>query len=203
MLQKPGILVENAINSESDYLAQARSGNTQAFSGLVELYQERAVHIAYSFMGNMEDARDVAQEAFVKAYYQLGSFQEQSRFYTWLYRIIVNTCKDFLRKKKLRNHLSFWPGNDDGEMVIAWDAPDKSKTAGEEMVNREIGVELKKAMEQLPFQQKSVFTLRYLEGMKLEEIAQTLDLSVGAVKAHLWQATTKMKSQLKYLWEGE
>ena len=186
---------------ESELVRKAREGDLDAFSQLVEMYQERVVHIANSFTGNLEDARDAAQEAFVKAYQNLASFEEQSRFYTWLYRIVVNTCKDFLRKKKVRGHFALWFGHEDGELAATMDFPDKRKNAKEEIVNRELGAELKKAMEELPFQQKSVFALRYLEGMKIEEISETLDISVGAVKAHLWQATDKMKSMLKYLWE--
>ena len=188
---------------ERELVQKAREGNLDAFSQLVEAYQVRVVHLANSFTGNLEDARDAAQEAFVKAYENLSSFEEHSQFYTWLYRIVVNTCKDFLRKKKFRGYFPLWLKDEDGGVALSFDLPDKTKNAGEELVNRELGVELKKAMEELPFQQKSVFVLRYLEGLKLEEIAETLGIETGTVKAHLWQATTKMKSMLKYLWEGK
>lgn len=194
--------MEGVSFKEKELVRQAREGDIQAFALLVEKYQQRAIHIANSFVGNFEDARDAAQEAFVKAYEHLASFEEHSRFYTWFYRILVNTCKDFLRKKKFRNHFSLWLGNEEGDLAIALDIPGKAKNAGEELMNREIGAELKKSIEKLPFQQKSVFVLRYLEGLKLEEISETLGVSVGAVKAHLWQATNKMKSMLKDLWEG-
>ena len=195
--------MENISHKERDLIQQAREGDSKAFSLLVESYQERVIHLANSLVGNLEDARDAAQEAFVKAYQHLSAFEEHSQFYTWLYRITVNTCHDFLRKKKFRNHFSLWFTNEEGELAIALDLSDKTKNAPEQLINVELGAELKKAMNELPFQQKSVFVLRYLEGLKLEEISETLGLSVGAVKAHLWQATSKMKSKLKYLWEGE
>ncbi len=196
-------MVENVSFLERELVQRAREGDLKAFSQLVERYQERVIHIANSFVGNLEDARDASQEVFVKVYEHLGRFEEQSQFYTWLYRIVVNTCKDFMRKKKFRDHFSLWFGNEEGELVLALDLPDKTKNAGEEMDNREIGAQLGKSIEKLPFQQKSVFVLRYMEGLKLEEISETLGLSVGAVKAHLWQATAKMKSMCQYLWEGK
>src|SRR3989338_8475655 len=100
--------VEEIVKNENELIQQARSGDIKSFSALVEIYQERAVHIAYSFLGNFEDARDIAQEAFVKAYESLQSFKAESKFYTWFYRILVNACKDFLRKKRTRWSLMAW-----------------------------------------------------------------------------------------------
>lgn len=189
----------SVINSREEVLIEkAREGDPVSFSALVEMYQERAVRIAYSFVGNFEDARDIAQEAFVKAYDHLAEFKEESKFYTWLYRIIVNACKDFLRKKKIRQHLSFWSRRD-GEKEEAdppIEAVDSAKDAAEELINRELGDEIYKALEKLPFQQRSAFTLRYLEGLSLQETAEAMNLSIGAVKANVWQAGEKMKKFL-------
>ena len=189
--------MKDADQKECTLIQEAQSGNLNSFSALVEIYQERAVHIAYSFLGNYEDARDIAQEAFMKTYESLQSFKAESRFYTWFYRILVNTCKDFLRKKKVRQHLSFWfhrDGDDqeDPLMNIAGHA----KNALENLANQELGNEIVKAIEKLPFQQRSTFSLRYLEGLSMEEIATTMGLSVGAVKANLWQAGQKMRKVL-------
>ena len=179
---------------EASLIEEARSGNASSFSVLVEIYQERAIHAANSFVGNLEDARDIAQEAFVKAYENLGRFEAQSRFYTWLYRILINTCKDFLRKKKFRQTFSFWFGREEEEgLDPVVNVVDPSKNASESLLNRELGTSISEALETLPSRQKSVFILRYLEGMSLNEISQTLSLSVGAVKAHLWQAGQKMR----------
>lgn len=177
---------------------KARGGNVQSFSALVRLYEERAIHLAYSFLGNMEDARDAAQEAFVKAYENLRSFKRHSRFSTWLYRIVINHCKDFLRKKKVRRHVTASAIlNEEGEEIDPVEnVAAKDPGALRNLVNREIGETIHSALKTLPFQQKSVFAMRYLEGMSLEEIAQTLELSEGAVKAHLWQAGQKMKKSL-------
>ena len=185
---------------EKILLNKARQGDAQSFTALVRLHEEKMIHVAYSFLGNMEDARDIAQEAFVKAYRYLSNFKGESKFSTWLYRILVNLCKDFLRKKKVRRHLMFFmphrdeedEAKDPMEYVAA-----KSPNAFEGMMNKELDHAIHEACDKLPFQQRSVFTLRYLEGMSLEEIAESLDLSVGAVKAHLWQAGQKMKKSLQ------
>ncbi len=182
---------------ELTLIEAARKGDVRSFSALVEIYQERAVHSAYSFLGNYEDARDLAQEAFVKAYEGLGSFKAESRFYTWFYRILANTCKDFLRKKKLRQDLSFWFHRDgDGESDPLENIAGHAKNALENVTNRELGDEIMKAVEKLPFQQRSAFNLRYLEGLSLDEIAAAMGLSLGAVKATLWQAGQKMRKFL-------
>ncbi len=177
--------------------ARARQGDTLAFSRLVELYEEKAIHTAYAFLGNMEDARDAAQEAFVKAYQALGSFKGNSKFSTWLIRIVVNQSKDVLRKKKTRNFFNWIPSGEAEEKDPIQNLESKSPDSRKQLQNREIDQAVREAVEKLPGQQKSVFTLRYLEGMSLEEIAQVLDLSTGAVKAHLWQAGQKMKKSLQ------
>lgn len=184
---------------EAAYIEEARSGNAGSFSALVELYQERAIHTANSFVGNFEDARDIAQEAFVKAYQNLSGFDGRSRFYTWFYRILVNACKDFLRRKKIRQTVSFWlgrPEDEDDAPDPSANIPDPSRSPSQMLADRELGASILEAVEKLPGRQKSVFILRYLEGMSLNEIAETLSLSLGAVKAHLWQAGQKMKSSL-------
>ena len=181
-------------------IEKSRGGDVASFSYLVRLHEERAIHLAYSFLGNMEDARDQAQEAFVKAYEGFERFKANSRFSTWLYRIVVNGCKDFLRKKKVRRHLGvvLQPESDDEKNARDpfESAPSTAPDARKVLMNKEIEQEIHAALEKLPFQQKSVFALRYLEGMSLEEIAETLEISVGAVKAHLWQASQKMKANL-------
>jgi len=192
-------LVEVKTIKEEEFILRARHGDSRSFSALVEIYQERAVRIAYSFVGNFEDARDMAQEAFVKAYENLGSFKEQSRFYTWFYRILVNACKDFMRKKKVRRHLSFWLNRDGADERMedpVMNVETHAKNAAQELVNKELGAAIIHAMDRLPSQQRTAFSLRYLEGLSLEEVSESMGVSVGAVKATLWQAGQKMQKFL-------
>lgn len=192
-------MVDGSKLEDQKLVDRAQSGDLESFSALVERYHERAVHAALSMVGNMEDARDLAQEAFVKSYENLERFKSESRFYTWYYRILTNTCRDFLRKKKLRKTFSFWFGKDEeGEDAdLSAQIKDSSPDAGEVLHQKEFSESVHEAMERLPFRQKSVFTLRYMEGMPLDEIAETLGITEGAVKAHLWQAGQKMKEMLK------
>ena len=190
--------MEGAIIKEEALVLQARSGDLKSFSALVQNYQERAIRIAHSFVGNFEDARDMAQEAFVKAYENLDSFKEESRFYTWFYRILVNTCKDFLRKKQARRHISFGSTRDgDGEdLDPVMNVETHAKNAAQELVNKELGSAITGALDRLPFQQRTAFSLRYLEGLNLEEVSESMEVSVGTVKATLWQAGQKMQKFL-------
>jgi len=188
---------------EIELIEKARSGDTESFSALVELHQERAIHAANALVGNLEDARDLAQEAFVKAYENLDRFESKSRFYTWLYRILANTCKDFLRKRKLRRSFSFWFGKENDEEIDPLTrVADASKNAEENLENRELGFAVQNAVNTLPFRQKLVFTLRYIEGLSLEDISDSMNITIGAVKANLWQAGQKMQGMLKEEYHG-
>ncbi len=182
--------------------SRAKQGDTLAFSRLVETYEEKAIHTAYSFLGNMEDARDAAQESFVKAYQALGSFKGGSKFSTWLVRIVINQCKDVLRKKKTRNFFGWAPGGETEEKDPVQNLESRLPDSRKQLMDREMEAAVREAMDKLPFQQKGVCALRYLEGMSLEEIAESLDLSVGAVKAHLWQGGQKMKKSLRQWMPG-
>lgn len=191
---------------EARLIERARAGDQGAFSLLVSLHQERMLHAAYSFLGNREDALDAAQEMFVKAYGALGQFKGNSKFSTWLYRILANQCKDFLRRKKVRRNLSVTlkkePEDENlppAEERIVSHEP----SALDQTVDHETGALIREALETLPLQQKNAFTLRYLEGLNLQEIAEALEISEGAVKAHLWQAAQKMQKQLAVHMSGK
>jgi len=185
----------DATTDERTLALRAGEGDSEAFSRLVDLFQERSIRIAYSFLGNAEDARDATQEAFVKAWQALPSFRGGSRFSTWLYRILANHCKDRLRQRKARELLFFWKTPDEGPA----DPPEavfRGRGPAEATMDGELEARIRKAAGELPFRQRCVFSLRYLEGFALDEIAETLGISLGAVKANLWQACRKMKSSL-------
>lgn len=186
---------------EKAWIAEARNGKVAAYTQLVERYQEAMIRLAFTFLGNWEDAREAAQDAFVKAYGALAHFRSESRFSTWLYRILANHCKDQLRKRKLRQHLIFWQSKDADEPEPQ--AVTQSH-AQRDLLNDELGAGIQEAMQALPEQQRAVFSMRYFEDMRLEQIAEALQLSTGAVKAHLWQAGQKMKKRLGlYMKTGE
>jgi RNA polymerase sigma-70 factor (ECF subfamily) len=108
----------------------------------------------------------------------------------------MNVCRDFLRKKKFRVFVSFWSDSDEEQSVVET-LESKDKNARESLQSKDLGNLIGEAMQKLPLRQKSVFSLRYLDSMSLEEIAQSTGLTVGAVKAHLWQACHKMRKYLE------
>lgn len=182
---------------EIGWIEEARRGDAQAYSALVQVYQERLIHAAYSFLGNAEDARDAAQETFLKAYERLDRFEGRSRFYTWLYRILANHCKDLLRRRKMKGWLSMWTTDADGEEKNLTDTiPDPRAGAAADLAHKETGERIRRSMDRLPERQRTAFVFRYLEGLSLEETAESMQLSVGAVKAHLWHAVHKMRRTL-------
>ena len=187
---------KNNAAEEEALIRKAREGDLRSFSRIVEMHRERVMRAAYSFVGNLEDASDLSQEAFIKAYDGLKNFNFQSRFYTWLYRILINTCKDFLRRKKLQNFFIVWQKTDEESENNSQDGIELSKNAGEVLLNKELGDEIIQAIAKLPLQQRIAFSLRYLDGLLIQEVAESMELSIGAVKAHLWQAIQKMQKTL-------
>ena len=186
-------------HQEAALIERARGGDRGAFREIVGIYEGQVVRLAYSVLGNLDDAREVSQDAFVRVYRSLASFKSQSRFSTWLYRITVNLCKDFLRKKKPRRFLQPWnPGveEESDEISVIDREPSKDRGPLNHMIQSETEHLIITSMETLPGQQRSVFAMRYLQGMSLEEISSVLGLSVGAVKAHLWHAGQKMRKSL-------
>jgi len=182
---------------------KAQSGDTRAFDELVLKYQNRIYELVYGFThNNRDDAFDLSQEVFLKAFNSLNKFKGNSTFYTWLYKIAHNAGIDYTRKrKKHRRNVSL---DDDTSISkhnlyskVSSDMPDK------QVERMELGREIAKAVDQLPPRQKQVWLLRYYEGMALKEIAKELELRIGSVKAHLFNATRTLRKLLTPYVEGE
>ncbi len=183
--------------SDAVLVRQAQAGEAAAYARLVERYQERAVRLAFTLVHHWEDARDLSQEAFVKAFRQLGSFRSEAAFSTWFYRIVVNTCRDFQRRARLRRWLSLArPATDDDEELSIFDAPSHEPLPDVRAADQELGIALTQAIDQLPPRQRAAFILKHLEGMSIEEVAQVLQCAPGTVKAHLFHATGKLQRWL-------
>lgn len=188
-----------SVDKAEDLAVRARRGDLRAFAVLVEQTQERAVRVAYGMVGRWEDARDLSQDAYVKAYERLGQFDGRSGFYTWYYRILTNTCRDYLRRERLISFLPLIHRRSPDGPEQTHDLEDRSGSADPacSAQGRETLRGLREAVGHLPERQRAVFVLRYLEEMALAEIAASLELSVGTVKAHLWQATRKVREILR------
>jgi RNA polymerase sigma-70 factor (ECF subfamily) len=166
----------------------------KTFGQLVNKYKERIYSVVLRIVRNNEEAKDLAQEAFVKAYRNRQSFRGESSFYTWVYRIAVNLSLNHVNRNRDRRAESIEDVN--SEVFSA--TPDDS------LEQAELGRAIAEAIEQLPARQRTVFILRHYEERAHAEIAQMLSITEGAVKANYHQAVTKMKATMSlYLAEGK
>jgi RNA polymerase sigma-70 factor (ECF subfamily) len=177
-------------------VAQSREGDSEAYGQLVRRYQNKIFRLAQHITQNREDAEDVLQETFLKAYEHLDQFQGNSKFYTWIVRIAVNQALMKLRRRKNDKSVSLDETIDTGEDTIvreiaAWDEDPEQKLGREEM-----GDILDKAVENLEAPYRSVFVLRDIEELSTEETAEALGLSVPAVKSRLLRARLQLREKL-------
>jgi len=184
------------IEDESAILALARTGDARAFSQLMERYDGKIFRLAQHITQNREDAEDVLQETFLKAYEHLDQFQGNSKFYTWVVRIAVNQALMKLRKRKTDRTVSIDEGIDTGEDTVvreiaAWDENPEQKYSREEL-----GEILDNAVQSLAPPYRTVFVLRDIDELSTEETAEALDLSVPAVKSRLLRARLQLREKL-------
>ena len=184
------------IDDEAAIVAQARLGDAKAFSELLRRYEGKIFRLALHITQNREDAEDVLQEAFLKAYEHLDQFQGQSRFYTWIVRIAVNQALMKLRKRKSDRSVSLDETIDTGEDTVAreiaaWDENPEQRYSREE-INEILG----SAIDGLTPIYRAVFVLRDVDGLSTEEAAEALDLSVPAVKSRLLRARLQLRDKL-------
>lgn len=178
-------------------IERARNGERAAFDSLVDIHKGKAFALAYNFTGNAEDAKDALQDAFVKAYLNIGKFRGGSAFYTWFYRILLNQCRDVLRKKQARlKVLVDAPEPVDEDDAAPVEAVEGGPGPGETLLNKEIREKVDEAINKLPEKQKMTFILRHMHGMKLGEIAGVIRCSESTVKVHLFRATKNLQKAL-------
>lgn len=187
---QPGIF------DESSLVARAKSGDATAFSELVSRYERKIFRLAKHITQNDEDAEDVLQEAFLKAYEHLGEFQGNSKFYTWIVRIAVNESLMKLRKRRTDKTVSLdepIEGTDEPVVreIAVWEENPEQKYSREEL--RSI---LEKAIDGLKPAFRTVFLLRDVEDMSTEETAEVLGLSIPAVKSRLLRARLQLREKL-------
>jgi RNA polymerase sigma factor, sigma-70 family len=181
---------------ETPLLERARGGDTAAFTELVERYQRKIFRLAKHITQNDEDAEDVLQETFLKAYSHLDTFQGNSKFYTWIVRIAVNESLMKLRKRKSDKTVSLDEPADTGEDTVVreiavWEDDPEQKYSREEI--REI---LDQAVESLRPAFRTVFVLRDIEELSTEETAAALEISIPAVKSRLLRARLQLREKL-------
>jgi RNA polymerase sigma-70 factor, ECF subfamily len=159
-----------------------------AFKSIVEKYQDRIFNLCVYMLRDREDARDAAQDVFLKAFRSLGEFKQEASLYTWLYRICVNTCLDY--KKKSR------PESLEDESFVE-DMPSTSPSPEQQYQSKEIGQAIQKALQKLPTDLRATIVLKEIEELSYEEIAKTLGISMGTVKSRISRAREELRRLLQ------
>jgi len=173
---------------------QSQAGYSEAFGLLAKKYQRKVYEIAYRFTQNVDEASDLSQEVFIKAYRALPNFESSSKFYTWLYRIAYNAGIDYTRRRKNRpEHLFPDEFPNDQQLLHPRVTDDQIVSTTEAS---EIQDQIKQAIEKLPLRQQQVFVLRYYQDLPLREIGDILGLRIGTVKAQLFNSIRKLRQLL-------
>jgi len=181
---------------EAALVRRAKEGDLQAYDQLVQRYQERVYATIYHMTSNHEDANDLAQEAFIKAFQALRSFKGGSSFYTWIYRIAVNKTINFLKQRRHKGHLSlneldFNAENDPDLVALVSD-----KTPPRDAGLNELKEKLNEAMQRLSEPHRLVVTLHDVQGLAHDEIAEIMDCNIGTVRSRLFYARQQLQGYL-------
>jgi RNA polymerase sigma-70 factor (ECF subfamily) len=175
--------------SDLELVNEVRNGKRQAFTELMRRYQQRVYWTARRIVGSHEDADDIAQETFVKAYLALGDFRGDASFFTWLYRIAVNLSLNAIRKQQVLGYLR------QSEIINRIFPADENPQKDLEL--KETQTLLDRAIAELPEKQRAVFVMRYHDEMTYEEISRVLKTSVGGLKANYFHALKKVQEFMK------
>lgn len=179
---------------ENEIIRSVLKGNVNEFEKLVTAYEKNVYNIALRLVGDPEDAADMTQETFIKAYRALGSFRGDSKFSVWLYRIASNVCLDFLRSRSRRKQVSLSVEDEDGEAFM--ELPDMSGNPEEQLMKKLSMEAVRRGLEQLPPQQRQILVLRELGGLSYAELAQSLGLEEGTVKSRIFRARKRLCAML-------
>jgi RNA polymerase sigma-70 factor, ECF subfamily len=190
--------------SELDLVKQCQTGDTQAFDQLVSRYRTRVFGMIYNMVRNEQDAWDLAQDSFVKAWKSIGRFRGQSSFYTWIYRIVMNVTIDWLRKKQVKGTGTEF---DDSVQLKEIDPASRTSPRAEELPHErmergEIRARIDAAIAQLSPEHRAVILMKETKDMQYHEIAEALGCSIGTVMSRLFYARKKLQTSLRDVYEN-
>lgn len=186
--------------SDEEIVRRTVGGDRDAFGILVRRYQDRLHNAAYRLVGSAEDARDIVQDSFVKAYRNLGGFRGHSSLYTWLFRIVVNMSLSHRRKRKRKWMRLMTPGPDRGDEAGPAGLPDASAAdPADPLVTAETEAIVQRALDDLDEEHRTVVVLRDIQHFDYHEIAEILDVPTGTVKSRLHRARLMLRDRLKPL----
>jgi RNA polymerase sigma-70 factor (ECF subfamily) len=201
-VQSAAVLEERITPAPADealLIRAAQRGDQEAFERLVRKYDQGVLRLALHLLGRPEDARDVYQEAFLRAYKNLHTFRFDCSFHTWIHRITTNLCLDQLRRRKVRKEEPAVVQTAEGEVDRTRElaAPGADGNPARKLLSRELRERLQVVLEGLTARERAVFELRHFEGLKLKEIAEALGTSEEAAKNCLFRVTQKMRAALE------
>lgn len=184
--------------TDEELVKRVQAGDKTAFDALVRKYQHKIINLVSRYVHDSSAAQDVSQEAFIKAYRGLSSFRGDSAFYTWLYRIAINTAKNHLVSQNRRTP-DYEVDAQDAEQMGGESALKEYATPEGELLSEEIQSAVQRTIETLPEDLKTAITLRELEGMSYEEIAQTMGCPIGTVRSRIFRAREAIDRTLRPL----
>lgn len=183
-------------NNDAEIIKRILSGDTDAFEILVSENQKRVYNLAYRMVRNEDDALDLSQEAFFKAFRSLSQFRGDSSFAVWMYKLTKNVCIDFIRKKKKQNVISLVYTDEDNENEEI-DIADNSQSPEVLYEQTEIRCAVSQGLKKLSEEHRQILTLRELDGYSYEEIASLLSLEMGTVKSRIARARLALRTELE------
>ncbi|RIW27613.1 RNA polymerase sigma factor SigW [Bacillus salacetis] len=177
-------------------IKQVLKGDQDAFAEVIELYKDKVFQICFRMLGNRHEAEDISQEAFIRAYVNIHTFNQKRKFSTWLYRIATNLCIDRIRKKKPDYYLDAEVTGTDGLTMYSQIAAD-GQLPEEEVEEMELQAEIQRQILKLPDKYRSVIVLKYIDELSLQEISEILDLPLGTVKTRIHRGREALRKQLR------
>jgi RNA polymerase sigma-70 factor, ECF subfamily len=179
--------------TDEDLVVAFQSGDIPAFDQLVRRWDRKIQGVIYRLVGNHDEARDLSQEAFLKAYRALGTFKQEARFSSWLYQIALNATRDRLRRRRRRTDLSLDDVEEKGESSLRDGAPSALDLIESSDLSRAVAA----AMAALPEEQREVVILKEYQGLTFPEIAETLDVPLSTVKTRLYRGLGQLRVRLE------
>jgi RNA polymerase sigma-70 factor, ECF subfamily len=184
---------------DTELVREAQRGNHAAFEELVRHYDQPVLRLALHLTGSEQDAQDIYQEAFLKAYKSVGNFRFECSFYTWIYRIVTNLCLDHLRKKQVRKEdapVAVDPGGEEYDLLDQVADGRPAANPERDLMRRELGGQIKYALGRLTPRERMVFELKHYQGLKLRTVGEMLNTTEETAKNTLFRATQKLRAAL-------
>lgn len=189
---------QHEADSDLEIVHAVQGGDVAAFDQLITKYRGRVYGVVYNMTSNREDAADLTQDAFIKAFQSINRFQGQSSFFTWLYRIAINSTLTHLRKSRLKSFFSLEKLDEDGRQTAeVIEALTDNSGAERDTFIRELQEKLNEAMQKLSIRHRTVVTLFEIDGLSHQEIAEVMNCSVGTVRSRLHYAKQLLQAELQ------